>query len=54
VVFSWILYKSKADRKRINAKVMKDPRIANSCDPGNMPFDVKKMSCGGFKTLVAV
>ncbi len=53
VVFSWILYKSKADRKRINAKVMKDPRIMNSCDPGNMPFDVKRMSCGGFKTLVA-
>lgn len=52
VVFSWILYKSKADRNRINAKVMKDPRLAASCDPKNMPFDVKKMSWGGFKVLV--
>lgn len=52
VVFSWILYKSKADRNRINARVMKDPRLAASCDPKNMPFDVKKMSWGGFKVLV--
>ena len=43
VVFSWILYKSKADRKRINAKVMKDPRIV--CDPDSkaMPFDIARM-----------
>ncbi|MBX3407205.1 MAG: DUF1428 domain-containing protein [Phycisphaeraceae bacterium] len=52
VVFSWIVYKSKADRNRVNAKVMKDPRMAAACDPGNMPFDVKKMSWGGFKVLV--
>ncbi len=52
VVFSWIVYKSKADRNRINARVMKDPRLAASCDPKNMPFDVKKMSWGGFKVLV--
>lgn len=52
VVFSWIVYKSKAERNRINAKVMKDPRLASSCDPKNMPFDVKKMSWGGFKVLV--
>lgn len=52
VVFSWILYRSKADRNRINARVMKDPRLAASCDPKNMPFDVKKMSWGGFKVLV--
>ncbi len=52
VVFSWITYKSKADRNKINAKVMKDPRIANLCDPQNTPFDMKRMSYGGFKTLV--
>lgn len=52
VVFSWIAYKSRAHRDRVNAKVMKDPRIANMCDPKNMPFDVKRMAYGGFKILV--
>ena len=52
VVFSWILYKSRAHRDRVNARVMKDPRIANMCAPGSMPFDVKRMAYGGFKTLV--
>lgn len=52
VVFSYIVYKSKADRNRINAKVMKDPRLANMCDPKNMPFDMKRMAYGGFKTMV--
>jgi len=52
VLFSWILYKSKADRNRINAKVMKDPRLASMCDPKKMPFDCKRMSMGGFKTIV--
>lgn len=52
VVFSWIVYKSKADRKRINAKVMKDPRIANM-DPKAMPFDCSRMIYGGFKVAVS-
>lgn len=53
VVFSWILYKSRASRDRINAKVMKDPRIAKSMkDP--MPFDVKRMAMGGFRVFVDV
>jgi uncharacterized protein YbaA (DUF1428 family) len=52
VVFSWIVYKSKADRKRVNAKVMKDPRIAKMMGPEAMPFDVKRMAYGGFKVLV--
>ncbi|WP_290982118.1 DUF1428 domain-containing protein [Ferrovibrio sp.] len=52
VVFSWIVYKSRAQRDKVNAKVMKDPRIAASCDPNNMPFEIKKMSYAGFKTLV--
>lgn len=52
VVFSWIVYKSKADRKRVLAKVMKDPRLANMMDPKNMPFDARRMLYGGFKVLV--
>lgn len=52
VVFAWIVYKSKAHRDRVNAKIMKDPRIANMCDPEDMPFDCKRMVYGGFKTLV--
>jgi uncharacterized protein YbaA (DUF1428 family) len=53
VLFSWILYKSKAHRNRVNAKVMKDPRIAKMMtDPKLMPFDTKRMSYGGFKVIV--
>jgi uncharacterized protein YbaA (DUF1428 family) len=50
-VFSWIVYRSRAHRDQVNAKVMKDPRIAGM-DPKGMPFDVKRMVYGGFKTLV--
>jgi uncharacterized protein YbaA (DUF1428 family) len=53
VVFSWIVYKSRADRDRINAKVMKDPRLADMMDPKTMPFDGKRLIYGGFKILVA-
>lgn len=52
VVFAWITYKSRAHRDRVNAKVMKDKRIAEMCDPEDMPFDVKRMAHGGFKALV--
>jgi uncharacterized protein YbaA (DUF1428 family) len=52
VVFSWIVFKSRGHRDRVNAKVMKDPRIAAMCDPMSMPFDVKRMVYGGFKILV--
>ena len=52
VVFSWIVYKSRADRKKVLAKVMKDKRLADSMDPKTLPFDVKRMSYGGFKVLV--
>ena len=54
VVFSWIVYKSRADRDRINAKVMKDPRLADMMDPKKMPFDGKRLIYGGFKLLVDV
>jgi uncharacterized protein YbaA (DUF1428 family) len=50
VVFSWIVYKSRAHRDRVNARVMKDPRIAGMMGDA-MPFDVKRMSYGGFKVL---
>lgn len=52
VFFSWIVYKSRAHRDRVNAKVMKDPRLAAMMDPKAMPFDVKRMVYGGFKVLV--
>jgi uncharacterized protein YbaA (DUF1428 family) len=52
VVFSWIVFKSRGHRDRVNAKVMKDPRITGMCDPKSMPFDVKRMAWGGFKVLV--
>ncbi len=52
VVFSWIVYKSRKHRDRVNAKVMKDPRLAKMMDPKKMPFDGKRMFWGGFKTMV--
>jgi uncharacterized protein YbaA (DUF1428 family) len=52
VVFSWIVFKSRAHRDRVNAKVMKDPRLAKMMDPKAMPFDGKRMIWGGFKVLV--
>lgn len=52
VVFSWIVYKSREHRDRVNAKVMKDPRLAGMCDSKSMPFDMKRMAYGGFKVLV--
>jgi len=52
VVFSWIVYKSRAQRDRVNAKVMKDPRMAPMMDPKSMPFDGKRMFWGGFKVFV--
>ena len=52
VVFSWIVYKSRADRDRINAKVMKDPRMAKMMNEKEPPFDGKRMIVGGFEVLV--
>jgi len=52
VLFSYIVFKSRAHRDRVNAKVMKDPRLAKMMDPKAMPFDVKRMMYGGFKTIV--
>jgi len=52
VLFSWIVYKSRAHRDRVNAEVMKDPRLKDMMDPKAMPFDVKRMAYGGFSVLV--
>lgn len=52
VVFSWIVFKSRAQRDRVNAKVMKDPRLATMMDMKAMPFDPKRMVYGGFKVMV--
>ena len=54
VVFSWIVYKSRAHRDSVNAKVMKDPRIWRMMDGKAMPFDIKRMVYGGFKVIVDV
>jgi uncharacterized protein YbaA (DUF1428 family) len=53
VVFSWVVFKSRAHRDRVNAKVMKDPRLS-MMDPKSMPFDCKRIVYGGFKVLVDV
>ena len=50
VLFSWIVFKSRAHRDRVNAKVMKDPRMNELGGP--VPFELKRMVYGGFKTLV--
>lgn len=52
IVFAYIVYKSRAHRDRVNAKVMKDPRISGMCDPKDMPFDCNRMVYGGFTVLV--
>jgi uncharacterized protein YbaA (DUF1428 family) len=54
VVFSWIVFKSRTHRDRVNAKVMKDPRLADMMDPQALPFDGKRMIYGGFKVVVDV
>jgi uncharacterized protein YbaA (DUF1428 family) len=52
VVFSYIVYKSRKDRDRVNAKVMKDPRLNSMMSGKDMPFDGKRLIYGGFKTIV--
>jgi len=52
VIFSWILFKSREDRDRINAKAMEDPRLKDMMDPKKVPFDGMRMFWGGFKTIL--
>ncbi|MBM4014437.1 MAG: DUF1428 domain-containing protein [Planctomycetes bacterium] len=52
VVFAWIVYKSRAHRDRVNARVMQDPRMTSMCDPKNLPFDCARVAFGGFDVFV--
>lgn len=52
VVFAWIVFKSRAHRDRVNAKVMKDSRLATIVEPKSMPFDWKRIVYDGFKVMV--
>ena len=54
VMFSWIVYRNRRDRDRINKLVMADPRLAAMMDPKKMPFDAKRMFWGGFKQMIAL
>jgi uncharacterized protein YbaA (DUF1428 family) len=54
VWFSWIVYKSRKHRDQVNAKVMKDPRLASMMNPKELPFDGKRMFWGGFRVAVDV
>jgi uncharacterized protein YbaA (DUF1428 family) len=53
VVFSWIVFKSRAHRDKVNTQVMADPYFA-SMNPQSMPFDGKRMFWGGFKPIVSL
>lgn len=52
MIFAFITFRDRAHRDAVNAKVMADPRLMESCDPNNMPFDCKRMAYGGFEGLV--
>ncbi|HJU93796.1 MAG TPA: DUF1428 domain-containing protein [Pyrinomonadaceae bacterium] len=52
--FSFIVFKSRADRDKVNKKVMSDPRLKKMMENGPMPFEVKRMVYGGFKVLVDI
>jgi len=54
VIFSYVVYKSRAHRDRVLKKVMSDPRLAKMMNPKTMPFDARRMFWGGFKTTVAM
>jgi uncharacterized protein YbaA (DUF1428 family) len=51
VWFSWIVFKSRRHRDLVNARVMNDPRL-QAIGPDVVPFDMKRMIYGGFKTVV--
>ena len=52
VAFSWIVFKSRAQRDRVNKKVMEDPRLKADMESTAMPFDMSRMLYGGFEVLV--
>ena len=54
VMFSYIIFRNRRDRDRINKLVMADPRLGAMMDPKKMPFDAKRMFWGGFKQMIAL
>jgi uncharacterized protein YbaA (DUF1428 family) len=52
VIFAYVVYRSRAHRDRVNAKVMKDKRMAPMMNPKALPFDGRRMFWGGFKVLL--
>jgi uncharacterized protein YbaA (DUF1428 family) len=52
VIFAFVVFKSRAHRDKVNAKVMKDKRLEEAMDISKMPFDTKRMVYGGFKSIV--
>ena len=54
VLFSWIVYRSKAQRDRVNKKIMKDERIARMMSKSKPVFDMTRMAYGGFKGIVGL
>jgi uncharacterized protein YbaA (DUF1428 family) len=52
IIFAFVVFKSRAHRDKVNAKVMSDPALSSMCDPKDMPFDCKRMVYGGFKSIV--
>ena len=54
VWFSWIVYRSRKDRDRVNGRAMKDPRLASIMNPKAMPFDGMRMFMGGFKPVTSL
>lgn len=54
VVFSYIVYKNRAARDKINKKVMEDPRLKDMMAGKEMPFDGKRMIYGGFEVMLAL
>lgn len=54
VCLAWIVYRSRQHRDRVNAKAMKDPRVAPYMTTKKLPFDTKRLYFGGFKRFVAL
>ncbi|HEY3249902.1 MAG TPA: DUF1428 domain-containing protein [Ignavibacteria bacterium] len=52
LIFSYIVFKSRAHRNSVNAKVMKEMMNDPNMNDKPMPFDVKRMVYGGFKVIV--
>ena len=54
IALAWVVYRSKEDRDRISKAVMEDPKLKESMDSHNMPFDGKRMFWGGFETIIGI